>query len=51
MNLALANFDAARRDLGFITNDMYLKLKSRIARNIDEAIQNVLTNGPPQPLR
>jgi tetratricopeptide (TPR) repeat protein len=51
INLLLSNFDDARRDLDAVTNAMFFKLKSRISRNIDDAIQNVLTNGPPQPLR
>jgi tetratricopeptide (TPR) repeat protein len=51
MNLALFNFDEARRNLASITNETYAVLKNKISRNIDETIQNVLTNGTPQLLR
>lgn len=51
INLALSNFDEARRNLNAITNDTYIGLKNKISRNIDAAVQNALTNGPPQLLR
>jgi tetratricopeptide (TPR) repeat protein len=46
--LALNHFDEARHDLEAVTNKMYATLKSKVASNLDAAVQHALTNGPPQ---
>jgi tetratricopeptide (TPR) repeat protein len=51
IELRLTNFDESRRNLGAVTNPGYAVLKGRLSRNLDQAIQNALTNGPPQLLR
>jgi tetratricopeptide (TPR) repeat protein len=51
IQLGLTHYDEARHDLDAITNPMYAVLKNRISRNLDDAVQKALTNGPPQTLR
>jgi tetratricopeptide (TPR) repeat protein len=51
MNLALFNFDEARRNLAGVTNQTYAALKNKISQNIDATIQNVMTNGGAQQMR
>lgn len=51
LQLALSHFEESRRALDAVTNKMYSVLKDRLARNLAEAIQHALTNGPPQPVR
>jgi len=51
IEMRLTNFDGSRHYLDGVTNSSYAALKNRLARNLDLAIQNALTNGPPQPLR
>jgi tetratricopeptide (TPR) repeat protein len=46
INLKLGHYDEARRSLNVVTNELYLPLKSRIARNINEAIVKAATNAP-----
>jgi tetratricopeptide (TPR) repeat protein len=51
VQLALNHFDESRRALDAVTNKMYFVLKDKLARNLAEAMQHMLTNGPPQPAR
>lgn len=49
INLKLGHYDEARRSLDVVTNAMYATLKSRISRNLNEAIGKAATNAPAQP--
>jgi tetratricopeptide (TPR) repeat protein len=49
INLKLGRFDDARRNLDIVTNSMYIPLKKRITRNLDEATGKAATNGPARP--
>ena len=51
IQLALNHFDESRRALDAVTNKMYSVLKNKLAGNLNQAMQNALTNGPPQPVR
>jgi tetratricopeptide (TPR) repeat protein len=46
INLKLGRYEEARRHLDAVTNAMYATLKSRISRNINEAINKSVTNAP-----
>ena len=49
INLKLGHFDEARRNLDVVTNAMYATLKSRISRNLNQAIAKAATNAPAPP--
>ncbi len=51
IEMRLTNYDASRRYLDSVTNAGYTALKNRLTRNLNEAIQRALTNGPPQLMR
>jgi len=51
LQLALNHFDESQRALDAVTNKMYSVLKDRLARNLNQAAQNALTNGVPQTAR
>lgn len=49
INLKLGHYDAARRNLGAVTNSMYDVLKGRLTRNLNAALSKPATNAPARP--
>jgi tetratricopeptide (TPR) repeat protein len=51
LQLQLNHFTESQRALEAVTNKMYSGLKDKITHNLAEAIQQVQSSGPPQPVR